>query len=203
MILSMKKLTRRAIFGVTVLLVAAGAANAQTITFGALPGNNGDAFTGPYSEAGYDVTLLSGAICVAKSFGNPVPDLFGGPICSNTTPATLSVKKSGGGLFRFIGADLATQNGTANYTFAGYVAAISQYSSGGVLPSTAAFATYAGSAPGTSIDELRIALSLNDGSSYNVDNIQLASTTVPEPASFVLVGAGLAGVALLRRKRRA
>lgn len=192
--------------GVLLLVSAAGASNAQTITFGALPGESGDFFTGPYSEAGYAVTLLSGTICVGKIFGNPIPNLFGGLDCdhaTSATPATLSIKKIDGGLFYFVGADLATEVGSASYTFAGFLAAVSQYSAGGVLPITDTFDTYAGSAPGTSIDELRILLNGNDAISYNIDNIQLsASTVVPEPASFLLMAAGLAGLTYVQRKRR-
>ncbi|QJR37526.1 PEP-CTERM sorting domain-containing protein [Gemmatimonas groenlandica] len=37
---------------------------------------------------------------------------------------------------------------------------------------------------------------------FTTDNIQLASTTVPEPASVVLVGLGIDGMFMSRRLRR-
>jgi len=181
---------------------------AQTITFGSLAGSNGSAFTS-YSEAGYNVNLLSGYICNAQLFGNPVPDLFGGTECNeNSSTSVLSVTKVGGGLFRFLGLDANSQHESSTYTFAGYLASVSQYSTSGVLGASAVFGTMASPNTGTNIDEVRITFNSGpgQGSSYNVDNIQLGAanaTVTPEPASFALMGLGLAVVAAVRRKRRA
>ena len=190
-----------------VLLVAAlsatGAtrASAQTITFDALTGLNGQGFVS-YSESGYDVDLFSGAICMAMAYGNPMPDLFGGFICNrNTTSSTLRIRRSGGGLFSFLGTDLATQNGSATYTFSGFVASSAAYSSSSTFDTTGPFAFFAGPNPTTSIDELQIGFTVQSATSYNIDNIRLAVTTTPEPASLVLFGSGLAALAAVRRKR--
>lgn len=194
---------RKRIAMVLLALGVPGAATAQTITFDALGGANGSFFSS-YSESGFDVALTSGTICVAKNFGNPIPDLFGGPACSTAeTSSTLRITRSGGGAFQFVGADFATQNGTSSYTFQGFLASLSQYSGGGTLPGNGAFATYASGNSGTGIDELFISFAADGGaSSYNVDNIVLASTAVPEPSTVALLAAGLLGMGAVRSRRR-
>lgn len=189
-------------FAVLLMLVALpGAAAAQTLTFGGLGGSNGDAFTGPYAESGYTVSLIAGDICVAQAFGNPTPDLFGGQICQSSAirTATLQVTR-GGGFFQFLGTDLATANGNTTFSFVGLVGGGAQYAQGGTIAPPQVFQTIASANSATSVDELRITLTNTQGTSFNIDNIQLAAS-VPEPSSMILLATGLAGMAFVRRRR--
>jgi PEP-CTERM motif len=184
------------------VIAGAGHVSAQTtITFDNLLIANGDAFSS-YSEGGFDVSLLSGYICGAQVFGNPVPDLYGGGVCNpSTTESVLDIKLTGGGLFTFLGTDLATQNGTSTYLFTGLLSTVSQFSSGSDFTLSGTFADFANPSSATLIDELQIMLNTSTASSYNIDNIQLAPTEVPEPGTLSFLALGLAGLATGGRRR--
>ena len=185
------------------LLAMPAGASAQTISFGALPGSNGSAFSS-YTESGFTVDLIAGSICVAKLLGNSVPALFGGIVCNQTTNSSLRIKRTAGGVFRFLSTDLATNIGSSSYTFAGYLAAASLYStSSNFSLVSATFANFASPNSATDIDELRISLNTIDASSYNIDNIALSTSTVPEPSTVALMGAGLMGLLAVARRRKA
>ena len=93
-------------------ICAATSASATVITFSALAGNNGDAFT-TYTESGFTVAKLSGTPQVAKQFGNPTPDIFFDP-----GQSTLSLT---GGLFNFASADVAANGGQTTFAIFGYL----------------------------------------------------------------------------------
>ena len=189
--------------GVAAFLAVPVGASAQTLAFGALVGANLSPFT-TYAESGFTVDLFSGTICNAMIFGNPVPDLVGGPVCNGgSTASTLRIKRTAGGLFRFLNTDLATQSGSSTYTFAGFLASVSQYSTTNSFTLSATFANRAGPNPTTDIDELRISLNTTTASSYNIDNIALSVSTVPEPSSVALMSAGLLGLLAVARRRKA
>lgn len=192
----------RKAYGLVFFILFAWLASASTtITFNGLGGNSDDPYSS-YSESGYTVTSTGGDWFVAKVFGNPVPDIYLGPVFSPTN-GTVSVT---GSPFTFDSVDLSSNNGESAYTYSGYLGGILQFTGGLTLPnegSTGSFATYDDPLySGILIDDLQIALNPGSGTtSVNLDNIVL-NATAPEPGSFVLLGTGILGlVGMLRRKR--
>ncbi len=190
------------------LLALPTATRAQTITFGALPGAAGSAFSS-YTESGYVVDLLVGAMCNGFILGNPQPAPYGGSSCSSaTTSITMRVRRTDNGLFNFLGVDLATfattDAGSASFAYAGFANASTQFASS-ILPLSGGFATKNSINTTSSIDDLRLSvIAGTPTSSFIVDNIALRQVNVvPEPSSVALMVMGLLGmVGVVRKKRK-
>ena len=182
------------------LLCSVTVAKADTITFSPLGGANLDPYAG-HVEAGYTVTPTAGNWFQAQIFGNPVPSIVAGPIF---TPSTSAITITGG-IFTFSSVQMVSQNGTSTYLFEGFSGLTLLYSSAGAIPAITAFNTYNNPFSAVAIDRLVITIfPTGQPSSMNVDNITLfRAAEVPEPATIVLLGSGIAGIAArLRRKRR-
>lgn len=168
-------------------ILATGQAQASTtITFDDLPGGNGDPFTGPYLEDGFSVDPTAGDWFVAKLFGNPIPDLFAGPIGSPSL-SELTITKVGGGTFSFLSSDLSSNGGRSAYNYLGYLGGSLLYATGGFIPTGAGFLTFGNPNSPILIDTLLISLDpVGAPSSLNLDNIVLDATVVPEPSTLAL-----------------
>lgn len=180
------------------LVLASAPAMASVITFDPLAGANGDVYTG-HTEAGYNITPVGGSWFEAHAYGNPIPDIFAGPI-GNPGNSTISITKNGGGLFHWVSVDLSSNgNNTGQYVVDGFINGAEQFSSGGGLASTNTFQTVSNPFDFGFYDTITIEVLPGAGvSSMNLDNIVL--NPVPEPASMALV---VGGLSLLARKRRA
>ena len=140
---------------------------------------------------------------VAKAFGNPIPDLFAGPVGSPSV-SDLTITKDGGGTFDFSQADLASNNGDSRYTYSGFLGATMEFANSGGIPSNVGFATYANPDTLTLIDRLVISIDpTGQPTSMNVDNIVLTTNVIPSPrrlrwlasppCSRLGIGCGVAG----------
>jgi hypothetical protein len=187
----------------SVIAAASAQAGTTTIDFNTLGGANGDPFT-PYSENGFTVTPTAGSWFVAQSFGNPVPDIFAGPV-GNPTTSTVEVTKNGGGTFDLISTDFATNNGTSDFTFTGFLGGGLVFTTTGPIPPGPPFMFFTEGNPfsNSPIDTAFITITPTGGpTSMNLDNIVL-TTTIPEPSSLVMAGiASLLGLALVSRRRK-
>lgn len=199
---------------VTGAFVSPLCATAATITFEtAAPGGPG--FTGPITEDGFTYSTKSGNLYVNLFTGNPGRDIEGTNVLGGGVLKVVSA--IAGGTFQFVGIDFSVFNFdmsvhslTVEGLLSGGVVATDIYSLAGTAIlnpdlSYSNWTTEAASAlSGVTIDELDITLvggAPAGGSVFNgnVDNIVLAA--IPEPGSVVLLGLGLAGLGVSRRKR--
>jgi hypothetical protein len=185
----------KALAGASAVALLAAGAQAQTIDFGGLPGNNGDAFAGPYVEDGYSTSATGGQVFEGHIFGNPDPSLVVGNVFGGGNLGVIETSRAA--TFSLASFDLVAQNGVGNYVVEGFLGAASVYSFAGAVGSP--FQTIGGNAG--VIDRVRFTLSPT-GTSMNIDNLVFRDAAVPEPASWAMMiaGFGLAGHAVRRRK---
>jgi hypothetical protein len=185
----------KALVGVSSAALLAVGAQAQTIDFDGLPGNNGDSFNGPYLEDGFSIARTAGEVFEGHVFGNPDPSLVVGSVFGGGNSGTIEATR--GATFSLASFDLSAQNGNAGYTVEGYLGAALVYSFGG--SAGGGFSTYAGNAG--VVDRVRFILQPT-GTSVNIDNLVFRDARVPEPGTWALLiaGFGLAGSAVRRRQ---
>ncbi|MCW6512639.1 hypothetical protein [Lichenifustis flavocetrariae] len=163
-----------------------GAAHAATVTFNNLGGNNKDIFTS-YTENGFTVTNTDGQFFVGTNFGNPVPDIFAGPLFG---PATDSITvTSSSGLFAFSSLDLSANSGGLEYTVTGSAGGSQVYTYSSGFAKSNAFLSVS-SLNSAKVDTLKITLDVG-GTSANIDNLSFNVSSVPLPASAPMFGAAL------------
>jgi hypothetical protein len=180
---------------------------AYTIGFNSLEGNNLDRFTS-HTENGYTVSATGGDWFVAKIFGNEIPAIVAGPIY-HPGESQITVTE-GGGQFTFQGIDL-TNNvaGETSYSIAGFLGGVEVLSTSVVISSINTFETFDTSLSDSLklVDRLTITGTPGQGTtSFNIDNIRAGAppedpNNIPEPASIMLLGVGLAGIEIWRRRR--
>jgi hypothetical protein len=195
----MSRIGKVALIAFAVITFARPAGATTIIDFNNLVAPNGTPFT-TTTENGYTVSVLTGSWFVGQIFGNPVPDIFLGPVGS-PTPGSISIS---GPLFTPLSVDLACNNGSTPCiaSFQGLLNG-SQVFFDGPSPFVTAlntFLTAASPHPNAVIDTLIISLTPGNGTtSMNVDT--LVGNTVPEPGTLALFGTGL--MLAWRRVRRA
>jgi len=196
--------------GIAALGLRAAPAHAApvTITFETAPL---EFFTAPVVESGFTYAPVSGSLYVSPN-GRPGQDMEGdGSGGGGVLGLTSSVA---GGTFQFVGLDFSAYNIVAGtpgtITVAGLLRGVTVGSDSYTLAAVDAFpytnwtSEQAVNLAGQVVDALLISLpgSATDDAFYdNVDNIQLDATSVPEPTSLALLGAGLFGLTILRRHR--
>ena len=196
---------------------------AYTIGFGNLPGSNISSFTS-YTESVYTVSARPGdSWFVAKVFGNEIPAIGAGPIY-NSNPGESQITVTGG-TFIFGGVDLTSNSALGTtYTIVGSLNGGEAFSPLTVVINSSinTFESKLFSNLGP-VDTLTITGTRPQGvTSFNIDNIRVgkygdpnpgpgsdpppcrtssSDCNVPEPASLLLLGAGLAGIEIWRRRR--
>jgi hypothetical protein len=202
-------ISRYALLVALVAMLWATEAMAYTIGFGNLGGNNLDRFTS-YEEHGYTVAATRGDWFVAKVFGNEIPAIVAGPIY-NPDVSEIALTYDSGERFTFEGLDLSSNvaGGTA-YTIAGFLGTSGVFSETFRIDSINRFETKLFSSLSLRLVD-RVTITGTPGSgttSFNIDNIRAGTCdlnsscpSIPEPASILLLGAGLAGIELWRRRR--
>jgi hypothetical protein len=180
----------------------------MTITFETAPP---EFLTAPVVENGFTYALVSGSLYVSPN-GRPGQDMEGDGSGGGGVLGLAS--NVAGGTFQFVRLDFSAYNiaagtpGTITVTglLGGATVGSDSYTLAAVdvFPYTNWTSEQAVNLAGRVVDTLLISLpgSATDDAFYdNVDNIQLDATSVPEPTSLALLGAGVFGLTVLYRRR--
>ncbi len=191
----MQQTTRLKILAAPILLCMCHCANAVTITFDSLTGNNLDPFTA-VTEDGFTVTSNTGSWFEGHLAGNETPS-----IAATGNVASVLVTLSGGGLFTFASVDLNDGSNTrsVDYTITGFSGSQAVFSTTGDVPLE--FGSPIFSPSFLYVDSLFIELTMNNSLSANIDNIVVAPSAVPMPTTLALSVSALAALGFCRRKR--
>ena len=177
----------------------------------------------------FTVAATGGQWFEAQVFGNGVPAIGAGPVYNADPGAsqTITVTGGGNGLFTFGGVDLTSNSAVGtSYTIQGFLAASSTFTQTVVIGDSSIACSsncnintfYSINSSSTlTVDKLTITGTRGVGvTSFNIDNIRVSAASggpgpctnpgcpdpnVPEPTSIMLLGAGLAGIEIWRRKR--
>jgi hypothetical protein len=167
---------------------------AYTVTFNGIGGNNLDPYAG-HSEGGFVVTPATGAWFKGHWHGKPIPSIFGIP-----DQGSVQVTNTATGLFTFSSVDLTSvTNANAMYSLEGFLSDSSVLISSGTLSIAESFITIPSPNPSTVLDRLKISITSNGATSYNIDNIVMHSV-VPEPST-ALLSMGLPLLIYVSRRR--
>ncbi len=205
-----RKLCFLFILAALAMTLSTSVARADVITFSGLSGGNNTPFT-TYTEGSFTVTPTFGSWFQDDTlYGNPAPSIYAGPIGS---PVSAEILVTGTGDFTWSSVDYSSNNGIALIQVIGELGGVVQFSEADFvaasLPPGFGFSTLNATGTDSSavIDSLYIAVAPaipNGGpltpttTSINLDNINLSP--IPEPGSLLLLGSGLAGVIIARRK---
>jgi len=197
---------------------------AYTIGFDGLTGPNlssfNDRYVGGYVEGDFTVAATSGRWFEAHIFGNGVPAIGSGDVYHpDGGTSAITVTGVAGGLFTFGGVDLTSNSfGGTEYRIVGSLLGAEQFTFGTIIGSINHFESIS-SISNLKVDTLTITGTRAAGvTSFNIDNIRVSAASdsgppgggctgncpdpnVPEPASIMLLGVGLAGIEVWRRRR--